>query len=90
MLLVGGCLLLTSCGDNTVSGYVVGKRHTPARTETIPQPLPHQPRTRYVPEAWILYVADSTDVRRVHVDKSTYQSAVKGEHIRLRYGKENK
>ena len=83
-------LLVTSCGgDNTVSGYVVGKKHTPARTERIVQPCPHPARIRYIPDAWVLYVADSTAVRRVSVDKATYQSAVKGEMIRLHYGKES-
>lgn len=90
ILSVALMLLVTSCsGDNTVSGYVVGKKHTPARTERIVQPIPHPARIRYIPEAWILYVADSTAVRCVHVDKTTYKSAVKGEMIRLRYGKES-
>lgn len=83
-------LAMVSCNsDNTVSGYVVGKKHSPARTERVPQPLPHPARIRRIPEAWILYVADSTAVRTVHVDKSTFDSAVKGETIRLRCGKES-
>lgn len=91
ILSVALMLLVASCGgDNTVSGYIVGKKHSPARTECIVQPIPHPAKIRYIPEAWILYVADSTTVRRVHVDKATYQSTVKGEHIRLRYGKESK
>ena len=90
ILSVALILLATSCGgNNTVSGYVVGKKHTRARTERIVQPCTHPARIRHIPEAWILYVADSCAVRCVHVDKATYQSAVKGEPIRLRYGKES-
>lgn len=44
-------LLITSCGgNNTVSGYVVGKKHTRARTERIVQPCPHPARIRYIPK----------------------------------------
>lgn len=83
-------LLLASCGgDNTVQGYVVGKQHTPRRITTHYNAVLHQSQTRIIPERWILYVADSTAVRNVCVDRETFDNAVKGETIRLRYGKEN-
>lgn len=83
-------LLLASCsGESTVQGYIVGKRHNPARRYCHYDPGTHTNRIRYIPEAWILYVADSTAVRTVHVDKPTFDSAVKGETIRLHCGKES-
>lgn len=83
-------LIIASCGDgNTVSGYVVGKRHNPVWHYTTRDAATQTTRIRIIPEMWILYVADSTAVRTVHVDKPTFDSAVKGETIRLRYGKES-
>ncbi|MCM1543690.1 MAG: hypothetical protein NC110_00165 [Ruminococcus sp.] len=84
-------LAMASCTDgNVVSGYVVGKRHNPARCYTTRDPATQTTRIRNIPEMWVLYVADSTAVRTIHVDKPTFESAVKGETIRLRYGKESK
>lgn len=89
-LAVALMLLVASCGDgNTVSGYVVGKRHNPVRYYTTRDAVTQTTRIRIIPEMWILYVADSTAVRTVQVDKPTFESAVRGEKIRLRYGKEN-
>lgn len=89
-LAVALMLLVASCGDgNTVSGYVVGKRHNPVRHYTTRDAATQTIRIRRIPEMWILYVADSTAVRTVHVDKTTFESAVRGEKIRLRYGKES-
>lgn len=78
-------LAMASCSnsDNTVSGYVVGKKHESRHCYT------HMNIIHNVPERWVLYVADSTAVRTVHVDKCTFDSAVKGETIRLRCGKES-
>lgn len=90
ILAVALMLIVASCGDgNTVSGYVVGKKHIPVRHCTTRDAVTQTTRIRTIPEMWILYVADSTAVRPVHVDKPTFESAVKGETIRLRYGKEN-
>lgn len=89
-LAVALMLLLASCGDgNTVSGYVVGKRYAPRRYYTTRDPATQTTRVRIIPEMRILYVADSTAVRTVHVDKPTFDSAVRGEKIRLSYGKES-
>ena len=90
ILSVALMLLVTSCGgDNTVSGYIVGKKYYPAHTTRHYNPTTHIHSTHHHPESWSLWVADSTAVRRVSVDKATYQSAVKGEMIRLHYGKES-
>nr|DAZ84649.1 MAG TPA: protein of unknown function (DUF4969) [Caudoviricetes sp.] len=90
ILAVALMLIVASCGDgNTVSGYVVGKKHIPVRHCTTRDAVTQTTRIRTIPEMWILYVADSTAVRPVHVDKPTFESAVKGETIRLRYGKES-
>lgn len=90
ILAVALMLIVASCGDgNTVSGYVVGKKHIPVRHCTTRDAATQTTRIRIIPEMWILYVADSTAVRTVHVDKPTFDSAVKGEPIRLHHGKEN-
>lgn len=90
ILAVALMLIVASCGDgNTVSGYVVGKKHNPVRHYTTRDAATQTTRIRIIPEMWILYVADSTAVRTVHVDKPTFDSAVKGEPIRLHHGKEN-
>lgn len=90
ILAVALMLIVASCGDgNTVSGYVVGKKYIPVRHCTTRDAVTQTTRIRTIPEMWILYVADSTAVRPVHVDKPTFESAVKGETIRLRYGKES-
>lgn len=90
ILAVALMLLVASCGDgNTVSGYVVGKRHIPVRHCTTRDAVTQTTRIRIIPDMWILYVADSTAVRPVHVDKTTFDSAVKGEPIRLHHGKES-
>lgn len=90
ILAVALMLIVASCGDgNTVSGYVVGKKHIPVRHCTTRDAVTQTTRIRIIPDMWILYVADSTAVRTVHVDKPTFDSAVKGETIRLRYGKES-
>ena len=90
ILAVALMLIVASCGDgNTVSGYVVGKRHNPVRHYTTRDAATQTTRIRIIPEMWILYVADSTAVRTVHVNKPTFDSAVKGEPIRLHHGKEN-
>ena len=90
ILAVALMLIVASCGDgNTVSGYVVGKKHIPVRHCTTRDAVTQTTRIRTIPEMWTLYVADSTAVRTVHVDKPTFDSAVMGETIRLRYGKES-
>lgn len=92
MLLFVGCLLLASCGSSTdkpMSGFVVGKRHTPAHTTRHYNPTTHHYTTHHHSESWVLWLADSTTVRRVNVDESTYQSTERGEHICLHDGKEN-
>lgn len=90
ILAVALMLIVASCGDgNTVSGYVVGKKHIPVRHCTTRDAVTQTTRIRVIPDMWILYVADSTAVRTIHVDKSTFDSVVKGETIRLRYGKKS-
>lgn len=83
-------LAMASCNsDNAVSGYVVGKKHEPRHCYITRNPATHMNTIHNMLERWVLYVADSTAVRTVHVDKCTFDSAVKGETIRLRCGKES-
>ena len=83
-------LLLMSCGDNNkaVSGYIVGKRYTPAHTTRHYNAATHVYSTTHYSESWYLWIADSTDVRCIRVDKETFESAVKGDTINFRDGEE--
>lgn len=65
------------------SGYVVGKRHVEAKTTMVYDAALHRYRPHHRPEAWILYVADSTAVHKCHVDQSTFDKAQKGQYITL-------
>lgn len=94
MLLFVGCLLVVSCSvkdnDNTVSGFVVGKQHIKAHRTRHYNATLHTHTTTYYPEQWVLWVADSTRVQNVRVDKNIFDSSVKGQHIRLGYGEKSK
>ncbi len=78
-------VLVAACGHSTeIRGYVVGKRHHPARMERVMRPVPQKFETRYVPERWEVMVADSVRVHRVNVSRETFQGMHKGEYVRLK------
>lgn len=80
MLAMASC----DCGrDKVHSGYVVGKHYEPARTYPYYDVTLHINRVRHIPEKWVVYVADSCRVRRLSVQKSTFDAVELGEYARF-------
>lgn len=78
-------VLVAACGhSDEINGYVVGKHHYPARVERVMRPLPGHPETKVYPERWVVMVADSVRVHRVHVSRETFNGMRKGEFVRLK------
>ncbi len=74
-------LLLASCGQHPVSGYVVGKKHEPERVELRYNVTLHMNTVHHIPERWIVYVADSTGVTPCNVTSETYLRLKKGQFV---------
>ena len=84
-------LLLASCEQRPIRGYVVGKQFAPAHNITEYNVVLKMPLTRRVPDQWIVWVADSCCVRRCHVDKPTFNRMKHGQFVTSKgtyYGKE--
>lgn len=86
-------LFLVGCKESPVQGYVVGKRFIPAHTETHYNVTLKIPTTTHHPDAWVVWVADSCRIHRVHVEKSTFDRLKHGEYVTSKgtyYGKATK
>ena len=73
--------LLTSCEQSPVSGYVVGKKHTPRHTTSYYDVTLKISRVRVVPESYVVWVADSCRVTPCHVDKQTFERLQHGQYV---------
>jgi hypothetical protein len=80
MCLVMG-LLLASCGQRPVSGYVVGKKHVPERNVIHYNPVLHMNQVQHIREQWVVFVADSLCVTPCHVKPDTYERIKKGDFV---------
>lgn len=84
---------LAGCNDNpVVSGYVVGKEYVPAHTTSRYDVALKMPRTRHIPDQWVVWLADSCRINVVHVDKSTFDRMKHGQFVISKggqYGKED-
>ena len=80
-------LALASCdgGNKPICGYIVGKVFEPEHMKSEYHPY-MKPRwgAKHVPNMWFVYVADSTGVRKVRVNKHDFNNARKGEYARYR------
>lgn len=78
-------LALSGCQKTPTEGYITGKRHEPAHSTyfTTRHGSTYIPHRVYHPEAWYLYVADSTDVRKVKVSQSNFNALSKGQYVKL-------
>ncbi len=74
-------LLLASCGQRPVSGYIVGKKHELKHSETHYDVVLKMPITRSIPEKWVVYVADSCGVTPCNVTPETYERLEKGQFV---------
>lgn len=78
VLIVLSCLLLTGCSKTDVRGYVVGKRHTEARSVIVHTcPI----RRVHKPEKWEVWVADSNSVRPVEVSEEAFGRLRHGQFV---------
>lgn len=77
-------LLLASCEQRPIRGYVVGKEFAPAHNITEYNVVLNMPLTRRVPDQWFVWVADSSNVRSYNVDSATFNNIRHGDFIRLK------
>ena len=74
-------LLLASCGQRPVSGYVVGKHHVREHNVVHYNPVLHMNQVQPVREQWVVFVADSCRVTPCHVTKETFTRLQKGQFV---------
>ena len=77
-------VLLASCEQRPVRGYVVGKQFAPAHNITEYNVILKSAHTRHVPDQWFVWVADSTNVRSYNVDSATFNNIRHGDFVRLK------
>ena len=74
-------LLLASCRQHPVSGYVVGKKYVPEHNTIHYNPVLHMNQVQHVREQWVVFVADSCRVTTCHVTKETFTRLQKGQFV---------
>lgn len=74
-------LLLASCGQRPVSGYVVGKKYVPEHNTIHYNPVLHMNQVQHIREKWVVFVADSCRVTTCHVTKETFTRLQKGQFV---------
>lgn len=74
-------LLLASCGQRPVSGYVVGKKYVHEHNTIHYNPVLHMNQVQHVREQWVVFVADSCRVTTCHVTKETFTRLQKGQFV---------
>ena len=77
-------LLLASCEQRPVRGYVVGKEYKAAHNVVYRDEVTKTLHTRHVPDQWFVWVADSANVRSYNVDSATFNNIRHGDFIRLK------
>ena len=77
-------LLLASCRQHPVSGYVVGKRHVTEQDIIRENNASHPAAWMPVHERWVVFVADSLGVIPCHVKPDTYKRIKKGDFVTVK------
>ena len=77
-------VLLASCEQRPARGYVVGKEYVAAHNVVYRDVATTTLQTRHVPDQWIVWVADSINVRSYNVDSTTFNNIRHGDFIRLK------
>lgn len=77
-------VLLASCEQRPAIGYVVGKKYEPAHNVVYRDVATKTLQTRHVAEQWVVWVADSTNVRSYNVDSATFNNIRHGDFVRLK------
>lgn len=77
-------LLLASCRQHPVSGYVVGKRHVTEQDVIRENNASHPAAWKPVHERWVVFVADYLGVIPCHVKPDTYERVKKGDFVTVK------
>jgi len=78
-------LLVMACGNpETASGYVVGKRYEPEHTTIVYNAALQMPQTHHYSDEWIVWIADSIGIIKVHTDPITFSEIEKGQYVIMR------
>jgi uncharacterized lipoprotein YajG len=72
---------LIGCKQEPVSGYVVGKAYIPKHSVSNYNIILKIPQSKVIPEAYVVWVADSCRVISLHVDKQTFDRLERGQFI---------
>ena len=74
-------LLLASCGQRPVSGYVVRKHHIQEHNIVRYNPVLHIPEVQHVRERWVVFVGDSCHNAPFDVTQETYERLELGQFV---------
>ena len=77
-------VLLASCEQRLARGYVVGKEYVAAHNVVYRDVATNTLQTRLIADQWIVWLADSTNVRSYNVDSATFNNIRHGEFIRIK------
>ena len=77
-------LLLASCKQRPVTGYVVGKKYVPEHNTMYYNQTMHMMQPYHVREQWVVYVADSLGVTPCHVKPDAYERIKKGQFVTVK------
>ncbi len=78
-LMVALMLVLMLCDHRVDNGYVVGKSHYPMRAIQYWDSFLHRHTLRYLPERYVLYVADCKGVEEITVTEDEFESYSEGQ-----------
>ena len=77
-------VLLASCEQRPARGYVVGKEYVAAHNVVYRDVATNTLQTRHVADQWVVWLADSSNVRSYNVDSATFNNIRHGDFIRLK------
>lgn len=78
-LMVALMLVLMLCDHRVDNGYIVGKAHNPMRAIQEWDSLLHRHTLRYLPERFVIYVADCKGVEEITVTEADYAQYKEGQ-----------
>ena len=78
-MMVAIMLVLMLCDHRVDNGYIVGKAHNPMRAIQDWDSLLHRNTLRYLPERFIIYVADCKGVEEITVTEAEFESYSEGQ-----------
>ena len=82
ILTIGLALVLFGCKGAPVYGYVVGKEYVPSRTTIRYNERSRMMQVCRMPNEWVIWVADSCEIRSFRVDKATFDTLDYGDRVK--------